>query len=388
MPRLLKKFGKFFLKLIGLFFVGIFIIVALFYLPTVIYDFPPAKPFAGDSIYNPYENLPDSVYRANFHAHTVAWKGATNGHNTEKDIFDAYTKRGYDLVGISNYHKISQYGKGKTNLYIPIYEHGYNIFKSHYLSINSDKVSYFDFPLLQSSSHQQKIIENLKNNGAFVAMAHPKFGGGRTFENMRELVNYDFTEVLNHYNTAAEYYDQALSAGRLTWVLGDDDTHDIYEEATFQRWTMVFSPARNTDTLLKSMKYGKHYAVVSRDQSFNNHFIACKKVDKNSFECVFASPVDSILCIGQNGKVRKYAVHTNRIRLTFTPQDTYIRIVAKDKNTEFYLNPLMRYDGVRVPLNTYLKAEKNEIKTWLFRLCMLLVILLSVFLIRKILIRR
>ena len=388
MLRFFKKLLRILFKFIGLLFAFMLFVASLFYLPTVIYDFPPERPFAGDSIYNPYENLPDSVYRANFHAHTVAWKGVTNGHNTEKDIFDAYTKRGYAVAGISNYHKISRYAEGKTALFIPIYEHGYNILKSHYLSMNPDGVSYFDFPLFQLSSHQQKIIENLKKHHAFVAMAHPKFGGGRTFGNMRDLVNYDFTEVLNHYNTAAEYYDQALSAGRLTWILGDDDTHDIYEEASFQRWTMVFSPARNVNAVLQSMKYGKHYAVLSRDQSFKNRFIACKSVGKDTFECVFESPLDSILCIGQNGKVRQVALNTNRVRYAFAPRDTYIRILAKDTNTEFYLNPLVRYDGVRVPLNTYLRAEINGVKTWLFRSGILLVSLLSVLLIRKILIRR
>ncbi|MBL4861695.1 MAG: hypothetical protein JKY09_01590, partial [Crocinitomicaceae bacterium] len=207
---ILKVIVKGILSLLVLFVFGL----SLFYINTTIYNFPDPTPFSGESIFNPYENLPDSSYRANFHAHSVAWNSVTNGQNSEKDVFEAYTKRGYAIAGISNYHKISVYGKSLTDLYVPVYEHGYNVLKSHCLSINGDKVSYFDYPLFQLTSHKQKVIHNIKANGAMVAMAHPKFGGGRTFSDMRYLTGYAFTEVLNHYRVSDEYWDEALSAGR------------------------------------------------------------------------------------------------------------------------------------------------------------------------------
>ncbi|MFN4123501.1 MAG: hypothetical protein ACK4GL_09395, partial [Flavobacteriales bacterium] len=78
------------------------VVISLFYFATTIYHFPEAKQFSGNFIYNPYENLPEHSFRAHFHAHSVEWKGLTDGHNDEKDVFDAYTNRGYDIAGISN----------------------------------------------------------------------------------------------------------------------------------------------------------------------------------------------------------------------------------------------------------------------------------------------
>ena len=96
-------------------------------------------------------------------------------------------------------------GRSKIDIYIPCYEHGYNILKSHCLGIGVDEVSKFDYPLLQASSHQQQVINNIKSKNGFVTMAHPDFGGGRDFDNMKDLVNYEFTEVLNHYRISDEY---------------------------------------------------------------------------------------------------------------------------------------------------------------------------------------
>ena len=47
--------------------------------------------------------------RANFHAHTKSWMGVTFGENSEEEMATAYAERGYDIVGISNYHRISTY---------------------------------------------------------------------------------------------------------------------------------------------------------------------------------------------------------------------------------------------------------------------------------------
>ncbi|CAN0249729.1 unnamed protein product, partial [Chrysoparadoxa australica] len=185
-------------------------------------------------------------------------------------MFEAYIDRGYDMPGISNYHSISTYGKDRIDIYIPCYEHGYNILKSHCLGIGVDEVSKFDYPLIQSSSHQQKIIENIKAKNGFVTMAHPKFGGGRDFDNMRDLTYYEFTEVLNHYRISDEYWDAALSAGRLTSIMGNDDTHDIINEPTFRIWNVIHSEVRHADSILAAMRLGKNYGVWSHNELWDN----------------------------------------------------------------------------------------------------------------------
>jgi len=384
MPVSIKSITKLSIKSIGLFILVFIFALSAFYINTTIYNFPKEEPFKGGFIHNPYENLPDSSYRANFHAHTVAWKKITNGHNSEEDLYNEYTKRGYDIVGISNYHKISDYVKDFSDLYIPEYEHGYNVLKSHYLSINPDGVSYFDYPLFQLSSHKQKVIEKLKEKNAIVAMAHPKFGGGRTFSDMKKLVHYDFTEVLNHYRISDEYWDQALSAGRLTYVMGNDDTHDIRKEATFRIWNIIHSNTRNTDSILNHMKAGQNYAVSSQNEICDNTLASCLLNNTNTFEVTLTESADKIEFIGQNGVVKKVLENTSKGSYTFTKDDTYIRVVARNVNSDLYMNPLLKFDGKTVPLNAMFLPEPTFFLTWLFRLVVIGFMLFLLFLIRKI----
>ncbi len=379
MNRLLKIVFKIF----GVIILFVLFVASLFYINTTIYNFPTPEPFSGKTIFNPYQNLPQKVYRANFHAHSVAWEGVTNGHNTEKDLFDAYTKRGYDIAGISNYHKISSYAKPYTDLYVPVYEHGYNIFKSHCLAINSEKVSYFDYPLFQLKSHKQQIINNIKDNGAYVSMAHPKFAGGRTFEDMRYLVGYDFTEVLNHYRKSEEYWDEALSAGRLTWIMGNDDTHDIIKEATFRIWNMIYSSVRHPDSIMKSMQIGKNYAISTNETQICDNYLKSCNLDGSNICLELTNPADSILFIGQKGIVKHRAFNTHLAEYKFQPEDTYIRIVAYNKNSQLYLNPILRIKE-NVPLNTLVKAHKNSFLTWFFRFGIIILSISLLFLLVKI----
>ncbi len=381
---MLKKIIRLLIKSFFILILLVIFFASLFYINTTIYNFPEPKAFEGDKIFNPYQNLPDSSYRANFHAHSVAWKSVTNGHNTEKDVFDGYTKRGYDIAAISNYHKVSTYAKTRTDLYVPAYEHGYNIFKSHYLSINSPKVSYFDYPLYQLTSHKQKIIENIKANGAMVSMAHPKFGGGRSFEDMRHLVGYEFTEVLNHYRISDEYWDQALSAGRLTWIMGDDDTHDIVKEPTFRIWNIIYSNYRQPDSIMNAMKMGMNYGIASLNEICDNDLVSCQLDKQNNIHIKFTNIADSILITGQNGKILKVTHNSDSIIYPFQESDTYVRTVAYNANSNLYMNPILRYDGKKVPLNVNVKAEPSFFKTWVFRIFAVLVSLSLLLLIRKI----
>lgn len=379
----IKKILKIFLIGITSIFLLLLFIIGLFYFPTSIYNFPPEMKFVGDKVYNPYQNISDSVYRANFHAHTVAWKGVTSGHNTEKDVYDGYTNKGYQIAGISNYHNISNYAENLTDLYIPVYEHGYNVLKSHYLVLNAKEVSFFDFPLFQTSSHQQKVIDKIKKKNDLLVIAHPKFGGGRTFENMKNLVNYEFTEVLNHYRTSDEYWDKALSAGRLTWILANDDTHDLRDDFTYRIWNIIYSDQRNRDTIVQNLKKGMNYGVKSFNGTVENQLLKCTDNGNLSYTFSFKQPVDTTEFIGQDGLIKKIAVNSDTAEYRFLGDDTYIRVVAKNKNSIIYMNPLVRYDGQKIPYCDDLKADENILLTWIFRIILGFVLFILVLLLKR-----
>jgi hypothetical protein len=345
------------------------------------YHFPEAKPFAGDYIYNPYQDLPQLEIKANFHSHSKAWWGITNGHNTENEIFDAYQARDYQVIGISNYFKISPLGKLPAQF--EIYEHGVNIFKSHVLAIEPERISYIDFPLYQHDNHQQTIIQNLKDANAIVVLAHPKFGGGRKLSDMRKLVNYDFTEVLNHYGVSEEHWDAALTAGRLSWIMGNDDTHDLEREPTFRLWNVIYTNSLEKNDVLGNLLLGKSYAVKTPNGLYENALIGCKLADNNLIQVAFEHQLESIMFIGANGQLLSAAENRNEATYAMQAEDAYVRVVAKANEYTVYLNPLLRFDNENIPYNTDLLLRQNNWQTWLNRFVCLLFFALFAWLLYK-----
>lgn len=359
--------GIFFLlgkSLLFIFLLGLATTVFL-YARTTIYEFPKTKPFTGAFFYNPYQNIGTKTLKANFHAHGIAWGSLTYGHNTDPEIFEAYQKKGYDISGISNYHSISDFGKGKTNLYLPIYEHGFNLFKSHCLALNSKKVTFLDFPLGQSTSHQQGIIEALKANQDAVAIAHPNLAG-RSLADMKSLTHYDFMEVLNHYRISDVEYDAALCSGKLSWLISNDDTHDIRDETAFKIWNIIYCETRNVDSILSNMKKGMLYGVKTMEGKCTNYLESCQ-VRNDSLFVRFQKPVEHIDLHGGEAELLDYHHWKSAFVYKIKPTDDFIRIVAKNPKSHLYLNPIIRWDGKNLPLVSKIVPEVNWTKTWLIR---------------------
>ena len=338
-----------------------------FYLRSEIYQFAPAQPFSGSSLYNPYDSMPPLRFKANFHAHSRSWGGLTNGHQSDSALITAYLSRGYHLPSLSNYHQISDWSLNKAPLYVPVYESGYNPLKSHLLVMGLDRPSYFDFPLYQNTSQQQQIIQRLRDRGAVLVMAHPDFGGGRRLADMPLLGGYHFMEVFNHYRHSEKYYDAALSAGRLSWVMANDDTHDLHREATFKRWNVMMGNQGVIRDVMQQALMGRHYAVYAEDSTFNKALVSCAIASVNERVFRFSHPLERIQAIGQNGKVLASSVNTDTLRVELVAQEPYARVEAVDQGAKILLNPMVRYDGRNLPLAASLRATPDPLLTWAFR---------------------
>jgi hypothetical protein len=362
----LIQFIAFIIKIIAPLILGILLLILFLYSGTTFFDFAETKPFSGTNIYNPYESLPGQSYKANFHAHSKAWGGITHGSDADQKVIDAYINKGYDLACLSNYHKISPPAGIKSRKYVGVYEHGFSIKKAHYLAINAKKVSFWDFPLWQTSSHQQTMINKLRENAEMVAIAHPKFGGGRSFQHMKDITGYHHTEVLNHYRNSEEHWDTALSVGKLSWIIANDDIHDLKDPEIFQRWNIIFS--ESLDDIISNLKDGKNYGVESFTTNTENRFVSCKKTGENTFTYTFEKPADTILFIGQNGVMKQKNMMSDSATYVFTPEDTYIRVVAKNAGQNIYLNPLTRYEGNAIITAADLVAKEKTFLSWLWKL--------------------
>ena len=83
---------------------ALLLLVSLLYATAPLYLFAESRPFAGARWYNPYGELsaPGRWQKASFHAHTMAWGGATNGTQSAEQVASACQSMHYDIVGLSN----------------------------------------------------------------------------------------------------------------------------------------------------------------------------------------------------------------------------------------------------------------------------------------------
>jgi hypothetical protein len=363
----LSKTGRSLLFVLKLFVFIIFTLLCSQYFRSKYYRFPEPKPFSGSEIFNPYKDIKGKWLKSNFHAHTKAWGGLTNGHQTAKEIMDHYINDlKYDVAVISNYEQTIQYLPEGSPLYFPVYEHGYNIGKVHHLVFGNKKVCYFDILLWQSADNKQFLIEHLLKKNPLISLNHPSMRNGYTPADLRKLSGYQLMEVINTPGNDEALWDTALSAGKLSWIIANDDCHDIRKpNETGISWTMVNSPENKAASILDALKNGLTYGVTGKE-GVNRHYLKEVKAEGNNILIKVDSTADEIRLIGQDGMIKKSVAKTDSALYTFDLRDTYIRAVIKFPDMTMYLNPLIRYDGKGIPRNE-ITASVNTWKTILIR---------------------
>jgi hypothetical protein len=276
---------------------------------------------------------------------------------------EAYRALGYEVAGISNYEQIS---RPLGDASIPIYEHGYNLGKRHQVAIGASAVEWFDFPFWQSTSHEQLTIDLVKQHADLVALAHP--GSAYSAASLKRLTGYQLIEVVNGPFLAPAPWDAALSSGHPVWGLANDDGHDITEPDRMAiAWNMVKAPSASANDVIAALRDGHFYAVLRLNKHPEAELTELSSVEfKNgtlTITCTGA-PADFQFS-GQGGADRYVARNVLTASYTFTGDDPYIRATVHSPRRMIFLNPIVRYDGVRLPAPT---ASADQTATWLIRL--------------------
>ena len=313
-----------------------------------IYRFPPATAFHGDSLYNPYRAATGTWYKANLHAHSIVWGGTTNAKNRIEDVEAAYRSMGYDIIGISNYQAISRRdtnGKGM----IPVYEHGYNIMKTHHLVIGAQGVSWLDYLLPQNVHQKQFVLNHLSTPAVAVSLNHPEFRHGFGRHDMESLTGMTLIEVLNHYRQSSGHWDAALSSGRRAWIAGDDDSHDVRNpDETGVCWTMVNARSLSTSDVVAALREGRGYGVAGHGGKMAIRLKAVK-TEGMTVTVALDTTAERIEFVGQGGVVKAICRNVPGASYVFAVDDTYIRIRVTAARNTLYLNPVFRMDGSAAP---------------------------------------
>lgn len=366
MNPILKTTLSILLKLLG---IVVLTILTIPYVIAPVYDFPEPKPFSGKYWINPYSTLDTSMVwrKANFHLHSVAWAGTTDGSTEIHQLDSIYSSLGYDVVSLSNYHKTDTLSP-RDSLFIPTYEHGYNIQKTHQLSIGAHEIDWFDCILPQTLSVKQYVIQRMRDRSDVVTVAHPSFGRPSYYESdMSYLQGYHCMEVYNHYRTSYNHWDSALTAGIPVWCVGNDDSHNGLDAGeTGVCWTMIASSNRTRTDITRAMFEGRTIAMKGIHGIVDNGLKSMNVIQNqlgDTLHVELTAKADSIEIIGQGG--RKKGVYKNQQSLSYQlkPDDTYIRLKVHTAENQMLLNPIFRSERVR---NTE-RPEVNVILTWLAR---------------------
>lgn len=373
MKSFFRKAGVVLLKFLGVvFFIALFAIVATSVSP--VYNFSEARPFSGPDIFNPYASLEgvDSIpwKRANFHTHTRV-KGIFNECEYWPDQTDsAYRKFGYDIVTFSNHNELTVHPYD-TALQVNVYEHGINIFKYHKLVFGCESVNRFDNLLPLFVFQKQFQLDLLAKESDFIQMNHPLRTGGTSEYQMRRLEGYRLMELDSGKSKENEYWDWALSAGRYSFGLANDDLH--YPDRSGKmavRCNFLYCPSARYEDIKKTLLTGGYYAMRVPDYGHgdwevkyakNRNLPSVNKIglDSTTVFISLSQKADSIKFIGQNHTTLALAKDAYEAEYDVKPEDSYVRITAYFLEGEvIYSNPFARYDAsvsdspYREPSNT------------------------------------
>ena len=353
--------GSFPIRVLKRALVALGILLGLPYACAPIYRFPQPAPFSGPRLFNPYDHATSLWQRANLHAHGRAWLGITSGRQSNEQVVERYKSLGYSVAGVSNYHQIAAHDGVTT---IPAYEHGYNIGKHHQLAIGAHQVDFVDFPIWQSRSHLQFIINRVAATADLVAIVHPESRNAYDDEDLQALTGYQLIEVFNGKFPHDAAWDAALSSGRAVWGIGNDDNHDLEDrERLGVAWTMINAPTGGTADVVAALKMGRSYAVVRTNETATDTVFEHATLNDRTLTVTASGAPSDFEFIGQDGVVRKTVSGELSASYEFSPNDTYIRTTIRAPRTTMYLNPVLRYNG-SLPQP---EATVDRLKTWLLR---------------------
>ena len=362
--RLIKTFLFFFLSFL-------FIVAVQQYLLCPQFDFKSSGKFSGSHWYNPYEGLKQHWSKYNFHTHTNAWFGLTNGKGKEIDVEKRYRELGYSQAFVSNYHKPS------SSSLIPVYEHGFNIQKTHQQVIGDKKVVWLDYVFPQTLANKQYILEKIgRTSSGLVCLNHPMLRDGYTEKEMGLLSQFQLMEVLHPYIESKKIWDAALSSGNPVFNIANDDVHNIFSQEQSGRFcTLLSDKSKNEDEIKEALKWGRNYGMkigYNENESEKNRIQRIKydlpelnkmELSKNQLFIALSKKAEKIVFVSDSGRISKVIVNAANGNYNLNTSDSYVRVEAYfSDGTELMFNPIYKYtDSPLEGRNS--NSEKSLIKT-------------------------
>lgn len=324
---------------------------------SVVYDFAEPKPFSGEDIFNPYTNFNKNIgwSRANFHTHTRVEGLLNECEYSPEQTIEAYAPYGYQVITLSNHNKITPHPTADTR----VYEHGYNLAKFHKLVFGAEKVWGFDNLLPIFPFQKQMQLDRLAAQSDIVVLNHPLRTHTMTDGQLSKIGGYDIIELDSGKSTENEYWDAALSAGRYSFGVANDDLHHPERShAIAVRSNMLCTPSSEYSDICRTLLSGCFYAMRTPDYGGGKWDVKAEKnrsipyvnnigvTDCGEIFVTLSNVADSIKVTGQNHTTLAVIENADSLGYAMLPADSYGRFTAYFSDGEvIYTNPFARYDA-------------------------------------------
>lgn len=287
--------------------------------------------YASDTTFtfsNPYTDLPDSMYKGNFHGHTTN----SDGVMTPTEYMTAYLNAGFDFASISDHDVLTADPEVSGILFIPAVEESVNRALTptgHIQFINATKNI--------TDTTAQAIIDTINANNGIAVLNHLDYGTtGWTLDEMLAVTGYRHIEVYNGYvnQTSTAKWDSVLKRGTQLYAIATDDVHTTNIGFGY---VIVYADSLTKDLILSAVDTGKYYST-------NGNTDTISVTTSNIGITITTTSLSRIYWYVGNASLTQNAKTDNTVTTsTFYPQlnDVFVRAaIRRNSDTKWiWLNP-------------------------------------------------
>lgn len=230
-------------------------------------------------------------YKGNTHLHSLA----SDGRKTVSELEGLYRRAGYDFLCLTDHWSASRIEPGQSENGL-LWINGVELDGEDAHGVTFHFVALGDFQDLDRSHSLKAGIETVRQQGAFLILAHP-FWMGISFEDS-ERFPVDAVEIYNHIcwrengkGDGMVFWQHLLSRDPNTLGIACDDAHFIHEPPAWNGgWLMVNAGECTRPAILAALRAGQFYSSCGPD---------FKRIDlvENTIQ-VETSPVEFVRLVG------------------------------------------------------------------------------------------
>ncbi|WP_157488301.1 hypothetical protein [Dyadobacter crusticola] len=241
-----------------------------------------------------------------------------------------------------------------------------------------------DYLFPQTIHNKQDVLNHLREVNSITILNHPELRKGYLDSDFQSLSGYDCMEVLNPSVISTNQWDADLSAGKKTFIVGNDDLHNVITKDRLGKMcTFVNVQENRKDLVLKALKSGNSYGVVIGDSQNVDSIPYLKSLQiRNGIVTIDLSrPAREIVITGQNGKAIQSFTNIEKAVFAIDKKDHYARATCTyDNGTQLFLNPVFYTDDHD---STLAAVPENILETMLFRALGVVILFTWLFLVGK-----